>query len=467
MAHIWHADVRIAWPAEVQRGDASCDPAAELVRFGRLKTLRSLLQRLVTQHGGGALAPPLAFERWLARAALHGAAPDVLPAADEVDPQLVADLARTLPHEKAVIISAALTARSRADAERLAGGETPVDPALTRRLVKAVKKAGKPVTAEGWTALSRAAEALATHAQGRAEALAGPVTNKVQVEKEGKNVRLCALDDDGPRKPYMLMSHAHYAKLTALHGRFGEGPMDERIFCVVTRYEALRGAGSQCAVPGACFEALRTHLGNTVECFASPLNCRFERYFSAFPLLERSFGSLGSFFEDWETIEEGSFECNPPFVPEVMAFALTTIETLLGKKGALSFLVVVPDWGGSQSTAESCRASPFIRAHVTILASDHVFVDGAQHRVRDRHRPSSWDTAVLLLQNAAGRAKWPLETPTLARVVGASFARAANEAAPVGAEDLGAWEHRGPGRGGKKRPRAAPAGGRGRGRGRG
>ena len=64
MAHIWHADERIAWPTE-RRGaaDESCDPAAELARFGRLKTLRSLLQRLVTQHGGqGASAPPLAFE---------------------------------------------------------------------------------------------------------------------------------------------------------------------------------------------------------------------------------------------------------------------------------------------------------------------------------------------------------------------------------------------------------------------
>ena len=105
MTHIWHADERIAWPTE-RRGaaDESCDPAAELARFGRLKTLRSLLQRLVTQHGGqGASAPPLAFERWLARAALHRAAgaDPVLPAADSVDEQLVADLARTLLDVKA------------------------------------------------------------------------------------------------------------------------------------------------------------------------------------------------------------------------------------------------------------------------------------------------------------------------------------------------------------------------------
>ena len=233
-------------------------------------------------------------------------------------------------------------------------------------------------------------------------------------------------------------------------------------------------------MPGACFESLREVLGNTIECFASPLNCRYERYFSAFPGLERSFGSLGSFFDEWSRIEEGSFEVNPPFVPEVLAFAAAKIGALLGDaaKGALSFLAVVPDWfragvrrephvlpstrlvssrrGGGSSAAQALRESPFLRANVTIPAADHVFVDGAQHRVRDRHRPSSWDTAVLLLQNDAGAAKWPLDTKTLARVVRASFRRAANEAAPEGAEDLQAWEARGPGRGGKKRPRSAP-----------
>lgn len=467
MAHIWHADERIVWPTERRdAADEGCDPAAELARFGRLKTLRSLLQRLVTQHGGqGASAPPLAFERWLARAALHRAAEadPVLPAADGVDEQLVADLARTLPRDKAVIVAEALSARSRDDAARQAAvfsdaAVEPVPVAATRRLVKAVRRAGKPLPtdAAAWAALATAAEALAAHARSRAEVRP---TYTVAVDRDGPNVRLAAMDEgDTPRKPYVLISHDHYAKLTTLHARYGgAGAADERIFCLVTRYEALRGAGFQCAVPGAAFEALREFLGNTIECFASPLNCRYERYFSAFPGLESSFGSLGSFFDEWHRIEAGSFEVNPPFVPEVLAFAAAKIEALLGDagKGALSFLAVVPDWGG-QSAAQALRESPFLRANVTIPAADHVFVDGAQHRVRDRHRPSSWDTAVLLLQNDAGAAKWPLDTKTLDRVARASFRRAANEAAPDGAEDLHAWEARGPSRGGKKRPRSAP-----------
>ena len=254
MAHIWHADERIAWPTE-RRGaaDESCDPAAELARFGRLKTLRSLLQRLVTQHGGqGASAPPLAFERWLARAALRRAAEadPVLPAADGVDTQLVADLSRSLPREKAVIIAEALSARSRDDAARQAAvfsdseAQAPA-PAATRRLVKAVRRAGKPLPtdAAAWAELATAAEALAAHARSRAEVRP---TYTVAVDRDGPNVRLAAMDGDAPKKPYVLLSHDHYAKLTTLHARYGAGgEPDEHIFCVVTRYEALRGAGFQ------------------------------------------------------------------------------------------------------------------------------------------------------------------------------------------------------------------------------
>ena len=253
MTHIWHADERIAWPAERRdSADESCDPAAELARFGRLKTLRSLFQRLVTQHGGrGASAPPLAFERWLARAALHRAATadPVLPAAAGVDTQLVADLSRSLPRDKAVIIAEALSARSRDDAARQAAvfsdaAAEPV-PEAAKRLVKAVRRAGKPLPTDStaWAALATAAEALAAHARSRAEVRP---TYTVTVDRAGPNVRLAATDGEVEKKPYVLISKDHYAKLCTLHARYGgAGSPDERIFCLVTRYEALRGAGFQ------------------------------------------------------------------------------------------------------------------------------------------------------------------------------------------------------------------------------
>ena len=92
-------------------------------------------------------------------------------------------------------------------------------------------------------------------------------------------------------------------------------------------------------MPEAAFEALAEHLGPTIECFASPLNARYGCFFSAFPALERRFGSLGSFFgPGFLDVREGTFEANPPFVPEVMDAMVERIELLLSDetKGPLS-----------------------------------------------------------------------------------------------------------------------------------
>lgn len=70
----------------------------------------------MTEHGAGQTAPPLAFERWLARAALARSLDDteaLLPTAAGTDAQLVADLARTLPRVGAVAVADALSERSR------------------------------------------------------------------------------------------------------------------------------------------------------------------------------------------------------------------------------------------------------------------------------------------------------------------------------------------------------------------
>ncbi|KAK7237624.1 mRNA (2'-O-methyladenosine-N(6)-)-methyltransferase [Aureococcus anophagefferens] len=481
---IWNSTTRIERPTtEAHEAYDLCDAGAELARFNALKSLRSVFARLVTTHGGGGKAPPLAFERWLARSALARAtAPDgdcdgergaraaplaLLPAAPSVDGQLVADLARSFSRDAALAIAEAVSAQGRSAAARQAasypGGQRARSgaPQTARPGREARGEARRRRRRLARARLRRRCPARARRGRGgRRPAAACEVS--VARKRGGKVVVLSALDDAGDaRKPYMTLNGAHFDKLVQLHGRHGrpgDGDVHARIFCLLARYEALRGAGFQCAVPGAAFDGLEAYLGPTVECFASPLNCRFERYYSAFPFLERPFGSLGSFFGD-VAIDGGSFEANPPFVPEVMAFMVDRIAALLeAASGPLSFLVVVPDWGGGSSAAGACRRSRFLRARHTVRAADHVFADGAQHRVADRYRPSSWDTAVLLLQNDSGAATWPLDTPTLAATMRRSFTRAANDPkAPAKREDLQAWERRGPARGGKRTP-APPAG---------
>ena len=54
-----------------------------------------------------------------------------------------------------------------------------------------------------------------------------------------------------------------------------------------------------------------------MELCASPLNAHFQRYCSAFLDTDAGFGSLGDCFQF--DPEEGSFEANPPFDPELIS----------------------------------------------------------------------------------------------------------------------------------------------------
>lgn len=56
---------------------------------------------------------------------------------------------------------------------------------------------------------------------------------------------------------------------------------------------ATEGAQNQGALPLTVLECLNRHFGVTLECFASPLNCYFRQYCSAFPDIDSYFGSRG------------------------------------------------------------------------------------------------------------------------------------------------------------------------------
>ena len=127
-----------------------------------------------------------------------------------------------------------------------------------------------------------------------------------------------------------LINQCHWDKLAAMHalelGQAASAPAEkerfaERVFCLLVRYNALQGGGVhgggfQAAVPAEVFDVLLAEFGVCFECFASPLNSRYPRFCSAFPDTDGPFGSVGSFFSFEPT--EGSFEANPPFVPQLI-----------------------------------------------------------------------------------------------------------------------------------------------------
>uniref|UniRef100_A0A8C5R6I7 mRNA (2'-O-methyladenosine-N(6)-)-methyltransferase n=1 Tax=Leptobrachium leishanense TaxID=445787 RepID=A0A8C5R6I7_9ANUR len=149
-----------------------------------------------------------------------------------------------------------------------------------------------------------------------------------------------------------------------------------RVWCLLRRYQVMfgtaqyEGSGLQGALPIQVFQALHKHFGVTSECFASPLNCYFKQYCSAFPDTDGYFGSRGPFLSFFPA--SGSFEANPPFSEELMDAMVTHFE-----RGAVL-----------QSRAQHRGTVSSERARLSEMGSDARTSPGADHSVQTL-RPST------------------------------------------------------------------------------
>ncbi|CAB1121124.1 unnamed protein product [Ectocarpus sp. CCAP 1310/34] len=114
------------------------------------------------------------------------------------------------------------------------------------------------------------------------------------------------------------------------------GDFHDCLFSCLMRYEAL-----QASMGGDAFDVLLKRFGARMECFASPFNCRYSRYCSAFPDTDGPFGRCGrnafptacwkqqcvSFLLSPPT--EGAYQANPPFVRDVILKMATHMDGLL------------------------------------------------------------------------------------------------------------------------------------------
>ncbi|KAJ8384812.1 hypothetical protein AAFF_G00197990 [Aldrovandia affinis] len=187
-----------------------------------------------------------------------------------------------------------------------------------------------------------------------------------------------------------------------------------RVWCLIKRYQVMfgsginEGMGLQGALPVPVFEALHKQFGVSFECFASPLNCYFKQFCSAFPDIDGFFGSRGPFLNFCPA--SGSFEANPPFCEELMDAMVTHFEELLEcSNEPLSFIIFIPEWRNPPTLAlNRMEASPFRRHQMTIPAFEHEYRSGSQHicKREEMYYKAVHGTAVIFLQNAAGFAKW-------------------------------------------------------------
>eukprot|EP00958_Prasinococcus_capsulatus_P018463 scaffold2157_cov376-Prasinococcus_capsulatus_cf.AAC.19 len=310
-------------------------PLSELLRLKYASRLRSLLVRLCRSYGRE--PPLLAFERWQCRRKLEeqkhrssssGVANDtrwepLLPSIDTIDEGLVQDLVRGK--------------LSKAQAQRVATEIACTSARLARKLAEHEREQKTSGTVD-------------------------VVDDEVTIQARGNDLTSTVVVALGHRKPYLQISLQHYRKLQELHrlwltaysvadsdngsipslGR-EDSVFKRHLWCLLARYEGLRGHGYQAALPGKAFDVLLDELDVSGECFASPLNTRYCGFCSAFPDVDGFFGSQGSFFNFAPS--SGSFEVNPPFVPELMLYAVEHMEHLLRQAvGALSFVVIVPQW---------------------------------------------------------------------------------------------------------------------------
>jgi phosphorylated CTD-interacting factor 1 len=246
-----------------------------------------------------------------------------------------------------------------------------------------------------------------------------------QYEKKGEQkVRLVKQGSDeilhvAFGKDQLPLTRTHYMKLYTLY--MLNSPEDEKVahfldclYVLLRRYQTFfgevnEGAAMHAAALPRVFQFLKRELGVEQEMFASPLNCYFARFNSAFPDIDIFFGSLGSFF-DFRP-ETGSFEVGPPYTEEVMhKMALQIDEMLSASAQPLSFVVFVPDWRDPISPGLAVlEASPFLKGDFVIKGRNYEYVIGHQHNeiVKKRYWKLPFDTHLYVLQNDAGTEKWP------------------------------------------------------------
>ncbi|CAG5118671.1 unnamed protein product [Candidula unifasciata] len=225
----------------------------------------------------------------------------------------------------------------------------------------------------------------------------------------------------------LTINQEHFWKLEEIYGlNCQDDPRFDhflaRVWCLLKRYQAYfgsrpnEGKGNQGALSPALMETLHRVFNVSFECFASPFNCFFKQFCSAFPDTDGYFGSRGPFLRFCPT--SGSFEANPPFSEELMEATVDHMESLLGETAEpLSFIVFIPDWRDPPTEALiRLESSRFKRKQFMCPPFEHEYRNGFQHLPSARKEMNCkavFGTLVVFLQNEAGYAKW---TPTAEKI---------------------------------------------------
>lgn len=123
-----------------------------------------------------------------------------------------------------------------------------------------------------------------------------------------------------------------------------EGDYLTSVGALVMRMEALGSYNNQLSVLPEIKDKLMKELGINYEFFGSPINVDLPNYFSAFPDIDRVFGSGGSFFSLGVLPSRGLI--NPPYDEKIMEMTATTLlyEFENRPDDDLLYVVTIPSW---------------------------------------------------------------------------------------------------------------------------
>ena len=219
-------------------------------------------------------------------------------------------------------------------------------------------------------------------------------TNVTSVEYSGLSLRI----NDTHLEKLRILFDRNNESSTSLASH--EAAFHSALFALLARYDMLEGAGLQSSLNEHVFDVLLSKFDCKTECFASPFNCRYERYCSAFPDTDMAFGSLGSFFEfDFQALPNGGcFQANPPFVADFIVRMYKRIEKILANNNEttvpLMFIIFIPAWKETNGW-NALNTSSFLSKHIFLSQKDdpHFYCEGTQHRrSKARYRIASFDT---------------------------------------------------------------------------
>lgn len=127
----------------------------------------------------------------------------------------------------------------------------------------------------------------------------------------------------------------------------------EKIFLMIYRYETLNLIAKETMQLSASDEYylyIQKKFNVSIECFASPINSHLTKYFSAFPDVDKPFGSLGSFFDNGKKYLENkniSGSCDTPYQINAIENNVKIIFDVLKKNNGKfknTFIFVLPAW---------------------------------------------------------------------------------------------------------------------------